>query len=218
MYTLVQLVNKVLLRLREDPVANCNDTTYSQLICEYVNQAKEELENMWDWSALRSNISIVLGTDGTTTDVALTGTNQRTKIKAVYNNTQDYQLQKVSREYMNRLILTNDDIAGEPKYYTTAGIDSSGQIKLKLYPASETADTLTVSVIKPEAELVNDTDTTVLPHLPLVLKAYTLAVSERGEDGGAGWEETAQATSVAIGDAILQDQQWFADELTWYPN
>jgi hypothetical protein len=215
--TYLNMINSVLRRLREDEVSNWNDTSYSKLIGEFVNQAKQDMENFWDWQALRSNVSVTLQSDGTTTEYALTGTNKRTRVTAVYNNTQDYQLRIGSNEWINRNTIVLDDISGDPLYYNVAGIDSSEQLKLKVYPASEVGDTLAVSSVIPEDELTANADVTVLPGYPIILKAYALAVSERGEDGGVGVNEADAAARIARGEALLQDQKWFPDELTWFP-
>ena len=56
--TYLQLVNSVLRRLREDQVATVEQNTYSQLIGELVNEAKETVENSWDWTGLRTTIVV----------------------------------------------------------------------------------------------------------------------------------------------------------------
>lgn len=42
--TFLQLVNKVLVRLREDTVSSVDENSYSQLIGEFVNDAVKEVE------------------------------------------------------------------------------------------------------------------------------------------------------------------------------
>lgn len=48
----LQLVNDVLIRLREPQVASVGQTTYSALIGALVNDAKREVEDAWQWSCL----------------------------------------------------------------------------------------------------------------------------------------------------------------------
>lgn len=52
--TFKQMVNEVLVRLREDEVVNVSDTAYSKMICYFVNKIKREVEDSWDWAALRT--------------------------------------------------------------------------------------------------------------------------------------------------------------------
>lgn len=48
----LQLVNDVLVRLRESPVSTVSQTSYSSLIGALVNDSKREVEDSWQWSAL----------------------------------------------------------------------------------------------------------------------------------------------------------------------
>lgn len=216
--TYLKLVNDVLKRLREDEVSSVADNSYSKLIGVFVNEAKVFVENSWDWSALRSNISVTLAGDGSTSVYSLVGSTKNSRIKAVYDTTAKSSLLQASREWINNESLTATSTSSRPTYYTIAGFDSSDQMKLKFWPLETSGDTIQVSGIFPEAELSDDTDTTALPSMPIVLKAYALALSERGEDGGTRYDETEEKANVALGDAILQDQQWFhQDELVWRP-
>lgn len=212
----IDLVNAVLIRLRESQVSSVSETDYSALIGELVNEAKQEIENTWEWSCLRQNIAVTLAGDSTTTDYGLTGSNKRTRVKGVYNQTKDHRLIMGSFERINQDKVFDDSNATDPYVYTVAGINASGELKLRMWPPSPSADTMQVSVVLPEDELSANTDATNLPKLPIVLLAYAKAISERGEDGGVGFDEADRKASVALGDAIIQDQNWFQhDELIW---
>lgn len=50
--TYLQLVNDVLVRLRESPVLTVSQTPFSALIGAFVNDAKREVEDAWQWSQL----------------------------------------------------------------------------------------------------------------------------------------------------------------------
>lgn len=50
--TYLQLVNDVLVRLRETPVSTVSQTSYSMLVGALVNDAKREVEDSWQWSQL----------------------------------------------------------------------------------------------------------------------------------------------------------------------
>ncbi len=52
--TYLQIVNKVLVRLREDTVATVVENSYSTLIGALVNRVKTEMEDTWRWHALRA--------------------------------------------------------------------------------------------------------------------------------------------------------------------
>ena len=50
--TYLQAVNKVLKRLRENTVSSVDETLYSRLVGEFVNDANRMVEDAWDWSEL----------------------------------------------------------------------------------------------------------------------------------------------------------------------
>ena len=56
-YTYIQLVNEVLVRLREREVTSVNDTAYSKLIGKFVNDAKRQAEDAYNWNALSTTLT-----------------------------------------------------------------------------------------------------------------------------------------------------------------
>jgi hypothetical protein len=63
--TYLQAVNKVLKRLRENTVNSVDETLYSRLVGEFVNDANRMVEDSWDWSALRTTVTqTVTAADG----------------------------------------------------------------------------------------------------------------------------------------------------------
>ena len=66
--------------MREDEVSsieNSNDS-YVKLIGEFVNDARRIVEDAWDWSALRSTITVT--TEDNLFSYSMTGTNNSFKI------------------------------------------------------------------------------------------------------------------------------------------
>ena len=61
--TYLNLVNGVLRRLREDEVTSVTANTYSKMVSDFVNDAKDLVETAWDWSALRSTLTITTSAD-----------------------------------------------------------------------------------------------------------------------------------------------------------
>ena len=55
-----QIVNKILLRLREDQLTasqNIADVPYAAMVGEFLNDVKEEVESAWTWSQLRTELN-----------------------------------------------------------------------------------------------------------------------------------------------------------------
>lgn len=88
--TYLQLVNKVLTRLREENVSTVGQSTYSALIGEFVNDAKQFVEDAWDWSALRTTLTLTTAAD--IFNYNLTGSGNRIEILDVVNDTSNFFL------------------------------------------------------------------------------------------------------------------------------
>lgn len=58
-HTYLDCVNKVLTNLRENTVTAVNSTTYSSLIGEFVNNAKETVEDSWRWRNMTTELAFV---------------------------------------------------------------------------------------------------------------------------------------------------------------
>ena len=52
--TYIDLVNGVLRRLRETTVSTVSSNTYSALIGDLINDAKNLVEGAWDWQSKQS--------------------------------------------------------------------------------------------------------------------------------------------------------------------
>ena len=89
--TYLQLVNSVLRRLREDEVTSVSQNSYSKLIGEFVNDAKRSVEDAYDWTALRTTLTVT--TDDTTFNYVLTGSQNSMKLLDVINDTSDFFMQ-----------------------------------------------------------------------------------------------------------------------------
>ena len=80
--TYIDLVNNVLRRLRETTVRTVSSNTYSALIGDLVNDAKDLVESAWDWSSLRTTLAI--NTSNGVYNYALTGSQNKVKARAVF--------------------------------------------------------------------------------------------------------------------------------------
>ncbi len=74
--TYLQLINSVRSRLRDSDATTLTDNADVILIAALVNQAKEQVETMWKWQALRKTITFnsVIGTASYDTSNALVAT------------------------------------------------------------------------------------------------------------------------------------------------
>ena len=56
--TYLQLVNSVLRRLQRRRSNSVSQNSYSKLIGEFVNDAKRSVEDSYDWTALRTTLTV----------------------------------------------------------------------------------------------------------------------------------------------------------------
>ena len=114
--TYLEIVNNVLKRLRERTVATVDANTYSTLIGVLVNDAKKEVEDSWDWSALRTTLTAT--TEADTFSYVLTGAGNRPTMLNVINDTDDFFLEYRPPEWFDRQYLMTDNVeTGSPYYY-----------------------------------------------------------------------------------------------------
>ena len=80
MATYLTIVNDVLEKLREDPVTSVADSAYSKLIGQFVNDAKDDMEDInHDWTVYETEIDTTIDNIGTRV-YDLTATNDRSKL------------------------------------------------------------------------------------------------------------------------------------------
>jgi len=211
--TYLQLVNAVMRRLREEEVTTINETDYSTLISDFVNDAKRLVEDAWDWTALRdtTTITTVVGT----ADYSLTGYGQRSKVLYVHNDTDNNVVNLQSLQYMNKQNLMTDDATGTIQGYAINGLDGNGDIKIKFYQTPNAVKSIKVHGVKRPDSLGADADTVSVPTSPIINWAYSYALRERGETGGESGAEQAIFAQNDLATAISLDAGQHPEELIW---
>jgi hypothetical protein len=197
------IVNEVLRRLREDEVSAVANTAYSKMVGDFVNDAKRIVEDSHDWSTLRTTITIPTVAD--TTEYSLTNAGERVKIYSVINDTSNFFMRYESPNWFNNAYYISGEVTGTPDSYTFSGIDSNEDTKVQVYPKPDAVYSLRFDLIARENELVNDTDTTVLPKNAIVHNAVALLARERGETGGTTAQDYFLIADKHLSDAIALD-------------
>ena len=211
--TYLQIVNAVMRRLREDEVTTVNETDYSTLVSDFVNDAKRLVEDAWDWTALR-NITTVTTVAGTA-DYSLTGYGQRSKILYVHNDTDNNVVNLQSLKYINERNLASDNANGTIQGYAINGVDTNGDIKIKFYQTPNAVKSIKVHGIKRTADLSSDSTTVSIPTQPIIQFAYAYALRERGETGGQTAVEQTLFADNDLATAIALDANYHPEELIW---
>lgn len=213
--TWLSLTQDVLKLLRETTVSSVTSTAYSTLISTFVNEAKEEVEDAWNWSALRStiNISMVVAQR----NYVVTGTSYRTKILSAYNTSRNWKMTVYNgNEYLNNLTSVTTAASNAPYEMDIVGSDAStGSIIIRVNPLPTATDNLRLFTVNPTAEFTSNTDTLAIPKRPVIQLAYLKAINERGEDSGRASEIQEKIYLKTLATAIAQDAAFFEDETTW---
>lgn len=147
--TYLQLINDVLIRLRETQVSSSNETTYSTLIGRFVNDAKRQIEDAFSWNVLGQTVTITT-TPGTYI-YSLTGSGQKFQVMDALNTTANVGMQNISFVQMNRFQNLVPAISGIPEYYSFDGVDGNGDTKVVLYARPDNVYVLPFALTVPQA-------------------------------------------------------------------
>lgn len=212
-YNYIQLVNDVLVRLREPEASSVSDTAYVKLIAKYVNDSKRQVEDAYNWNSLSETLSAT-----TTADVfnyVLVGSGQRFRVIDVLNDTDNFFIENVSTIWMDQQFLLTTPQKGSPKYYNFNGTDSNGDTQVDLFPIPNGSYNIRFNIIKPQEPLVANADVLYVPHEPVILGALARAQAERGEDGGVQSGETYALYRQSLADAISLESNRYIEESQW---
>ena len=210
--TYLQLVNNVLVRLRETEVSSVGDTPYSSLIGVFVNDAKREVEDAYDWTVLSQ--TLVVPTVSGTRNYTLTGSGQRFRTVDVINDTQDVGMIAVPTVWMNRQYYLGNVQSSAPIYYNYNGI-SGDDTQVDVWPRPDREYSLRFELVIPQTDLTANADLLKVPAHLVQMLAYAKAVGERGEDGGTSFSEIYQQYRLALADAVAIERNRYDDETTW---
>jgi len=209
--TYLNLINNVLRRLRESEVSTVEATTYSKMVGDFVNDAKQIVEQSTDWSALRSTITI--STTASDNTYSLTDSGDDVKVMSVINDTQNCFMEYQSKDWFNDAIYIANAVEGAPKYFTYSGLDANGDTQVLVGPTPDGVYSLRFDVIKRQPLLTTGTDTLLVPSQPVVHLAVALLARERGETGGTSAQEYFSIADKYLSDAIAIDAAKHPEEM-----
>lgn len=210
------LINKVLRGLRQHALvidSSTSSTTdeYLLMILQFVNEAKEEIEEGgWAWQALRSTVTLTLANGTVEYDLTIAAqadvdTDDRSRL--LYENAQtgnesfyasstaipmvfdvttssEVRLFQRTQEQIERMHFVDDDQTGKPVYFSL--FSDGGSIRVQIWPTPDAVYTIKLRMYIPQAELTSGTLTTTLsiPFRPVWTRALFKANEERGSELG----------------------------------
>lgn len=213
MATYLDLVNNVLTRLREPTVSSVQDNSYSKLIGVYINDAKREVEDAYDWNSLTDTLTAT--TADSVFNYVLTGSGTRFRVIDVLNDSNNFQMKYAPTVWMDKQFLLVESGHGCPAYYNFNGVDNHGDTQVDIFPIPDGAYTLRFNLIIPQPDLSADTDRVLVAGHLVSMLAYAKAIAERGEDSGVLSSEAYQLYRLSLADAVAIERNRYLEEVVW---
>ena len=200
--TYLQLVNEVLVRMREPTVSTVNENTVSALVGKFINDTKRYIADAYDWDAFNTSINVTTTTNNGG-PYSIVGSGLRFKVNNVLDTTSYAELIPLSRNELDLYMYgTSSTQKAAPGNYVLTGVDTNGDTQVSFWPVPDKAYVMRFSMMIPEAELSGDNDVTMLAKEPIILGALARALIERGEDGGITSSDTYALFKQCLGDII----------------
>ena len=209
--TYIQIVNSVLVRLREEQVEAINENEYSSLIGQLVNIAKRDVENAFNWEALRKTVHLITEADTFHYELLDTTTDARTL--DVYNASNRNWMNSKPTEWMDAVFAPDEVTKGSPQVYSWNGITSNGNLEVDIYPIPDKIERLRFNMTCPQKDLVLEGDELYVSSMLVIENALARAIEERGEDGGSSNQQLRYQSLLA--DSISMESSRKPMETIW---
>ena len=213
--TYLELVNDVLVRLRETTVSTVSETSYSSLIGKFVNDAKRQIEDAFAWNVLGQTITVT--TVASTAAYSLTGAGQKFQVMDVINTTSNVGLTNITFVDMNRKLNFTPLVNSIPTEFAFDGVDGSYDTKVNLYPIPDGVYTIKFALTVPQATLTSGSTVIAVPDVLVAQNAYARALVERGEDGGLTSSEAYQLYKAMLSDSIALEGTRYPENQEFVP-
>lgn len=208
--TYLELVNSVLIRLREPTVSTVGLNTYSTLIGKFVNDAKRQVEDAYDWNALGQEIDVT--TTAGTYIYPLVGAGQKFRVSSdPLNITSNLIMHQISVAEMRVRQNLQPTITAIPTQYCFEGVDTNGDANIQLYGRPDSTYSIKFFVTVPQANLASDSTSVLVPDVLVEQNAYARALVERGEDGGLSSSEAYNLYRSMLSDYIALEATRFPE-------
>ena len=218
--TYLQLINRVLVRLREPQVNSGNyasDPFYLS-IGAFVNDAKLELEDAWQWSMNRGTVDITVLQGESVVEIPDSFDNNY-QINSILVLEKANYLSFATVPWMQAKYsddLNNPVQQGNPGWWAWYLDAANGNRQIKILQPPNADYTFRVYFKRRSPELVASDDVLTIPSLPVYQLATALSSVERGEVGGMASSDRFGIAKTALSDAIAYDSAMFPEEMDWW--
>ena len=212
--TYLELVNDVMVRMREPEVSTVNQNVLSKIVGRFINDAKRQVEDSYTWNTLSTTLTLT--TTPATYNYVLPNTGSRFKVSEVFDNTNKTTLRPISSiEMTHFLFMTTTPQTSAPNYYNFNGADSNGDTKVDIFPVPDAVYSIFFNIYQPQLDLSGDGAILLVPKEPVVHLAFAKALVERGEDGGEQSSEAYSLYRQVLADAIAIESSRYPEEDSW---
>jgi hypothetical protein len=198
----LQIINKVLRKLRQNQTQSIDSSEYVMQIADFVNDAKRMVEDAYWWTQLREQKQLTVTPSS---NMYMLELNDRGRIWKEWNGREYRPVFQCweSGNWLKELTTTftswnldRDTGSQEPNVYSMNGKTCT------LYPFPNKTYNYRYDVLNPQDDLLIAEDNLLVPSQPVILRAYAMAISERGEDGGASYNEADDAARRSLADSV----------------
>jgi hypothetical protein len=152
-------------RLREDEVVTYNETDYSTMVGDLVNDAMIKVQNAHNWSQLQTRSTITTSNGTATYEIA--NSNQHTQIHHVYNDTSNHSLQFATRAWIDQQEMESSS-NGPPYYWSYASEASDGDITLQFWQTPDATYSISVLHNVKQDRMTDGADVLLVPAEPVI--------------------------------------------------
>lgn len=222
MAAMVDVVNRVLRRLREEQVETVNETDYSLLLGDFLNEIIGEINDATEWQSNDHTVTVEVTSGDNTYD--LTGTNRysvllfdnasgRPRAWRFDNDTDRYGdwMTFVEPGAFEQLFQQDREIPeAEPTFFTLVSNENDDGLTLKLWPIPSSTNYLRIDFNTPVEDydpagnemFDPDEDDLPYPFRPMYLGTLWMALMERGEEIGQPGGQAEMNYRRALGSAV----------------
>jgi len=214
--TYLEIVNSILVRLREPTVSTVGLDAYSTLIGKFVNDAKRQVEDAYDWNVLGQEKTVTT-TSGTYV-YSLTGAGQKFReSSSPLNTTSNVVMRNISVADMRQKQNFTPIVTNIPAQYCFEGVDANGDVEVQLYGRPDGVYTIKFFLTIPQAALTSDGTSVLVPDVVVEQNAYARALVERGEDGGLSSSEAYNLYRSMLADYISLEATRYPETQEFVP-
>jgi len=214
--TYLEIVNSILARLREPTVSTVGLDAYSTLIGKFVNDAKRQVEDAYDWNVLGQEKTVTT-TSGTYV-YSLTGAGQKFRVSSdPLNTTSNVVMKNISVADMRQKQNFTPIVTNIPSQYCFEGVDGNGDAQVQLYGRPNGVYIIKFFLTIPQATLASDNTSVLVPDVVVEQNAYARALVERGEDGGLSLSEAYNLYRSMLADYISLEATRFPETQEFVP-